>query len=131
MMKKIAKVQNIKIPFILTRFIYTFEFSLNFFPYRTTSLFLITVENMAKNKSKIIEKQRKTLQIVKRHKESELNITEYEGQDEEQLRAKIKELKHSAWTVHTNSSYEVILKMVWNGILYIYNSITNLIFRQK
>ena len=131
MMKKIAKVQNIKTPFILTRFIYTFEFSLNFIPYRTTSLFLITVENMAKNKSKIIEKQRKTLQIVKRHKESELNITEYEGQDEEQLRAKIKELKHSAWTVHTNSSYEVILKMVWNGILYIYNSITNLIFRQK
>ena len=94
----------------MTRFIYTFEFSLNFFPYRTTSLFLITVENMAKNKSKIIEKQRKTLQIVKRHKESELNITEYEGQDEEQLRAKIKELKHSAWTVHTNSSYEVILR---------------------
>ena len=86
---------------------------------------------MAKNKSKIIEKQRKTLQIVKRHKESELNITEYEGQDEEQLRAKIKELKHSAWTVHTNSSYEVIFKMVWNGILYIYNSITNLIFRPK
>ena len=66
---------------------------------------------MTKNKSK----------IVKRYKKSELNNMEYEDQDEEQLRAKIKELKHSAWTVHTNSSYEVIFKMVWNGILYIYN----------
>ena len=125
-MKKFVKLQKIE-----NSFIYTFEFSLNFIPYRTTSLFLITVENMAKNKSKVLEKQRKTLQIVKKHKESEVSNIEYEDQDEEQLRAKIKELKHSAWTVHTNSSYEVILKMVWNGILYIYNLITNLIFRPK
>ena len=76
---------------------------------------------MAKNKSKILEKQK----IVQKHTASELNNVEYEDQDEEELRAKIKELKHSAWTVKTNSSYEVILKMIWNGILYFYDSITN------
>ena len=83
---------------------------------------------MAKNKSKILEKQKRTWQIVQKHTASELNNVEYEDQDEEQLRAKIKELKHSAWTVKTNSSYEVILKMIWNGILrilYFYDSITN------
>ena len=80
---------------------------------------------MAKNKSKILEKQKRTSQIVQKHTASELNNIDYEDQDEEELRAKIKELKHSAWTVKTNSSYEVILKMIWNGILYFYDSITN------